>query len=213
MGPQRRRKTVAKIDLKKELKHLYNPSAKQVSVVDVPPMCFLMVDGAGDPNVSAEYEAAVKVLYSLSYTLKFGLKKSAGIDYAVMPLEGLWWTDDPDYDMRDKTAWQWTAMIMQPDFITAERVAEAMDEVRGKKELVALDKVRLESLHEGLCAQIMHIGPYAAEEPTIARLHAFIRENGYELRGKHHEIYLSDPRRTAPDKLRTPVRQPIRMQG
>jgi hypothetical protein len=199
------------VDLKKDLKHLYNPSAKEVSVVDVPPMNFLMIDGAGDPNVSLEYQQAMEALFSLSYALKFRVKKSNGVDYAVMPLEGLWWTDDPgQFSMSNKGIWKWTAMIMQPEYVTGELFAEALAEVRRKKDLVALDRVRFESYHEGLSAQIMHIGPYAAEEPTIARLHSFIRENGYELSGKHHEIYLSDPRRTAPEKLRTVLRQPIR---
>jgi hypothetical protein len=174
-------------------------------------MNFLMIDGAGDPNVSLEYQQAMEALFSLSYALKFRVKKSNGVDYAVMPLEGLWWTNDPgQFSMSNKGIWKWTAMIMQPEYVTGELFAEALAEVRRKKDLVALDRVRFESYHEGLSAQIMHIGPYAAEEPTIARLHSFIRENGYELNGKHHEIYLSDPRRTAPEKLRTVLRQPIR---
>jgi len=200
---------MSKVDFKKDLKHLYNPSAKEVSVVDVPPMNFLMIDGAGDPNVSLEYQQAMEALFSLSYTLKFRVKKIIRADYAVMPLEGLWWTDDPG-QLADKSLWKWTAMIMQPEFVTAELVAEALAEVREKKGFAALDRVRFETYHEGLSAQIMHIGPYDAEEPTIARLHSFIRENGYELSGKHHEIYLSDPRRTAPEKLRTVLRQPVR---
>jgi len=202
---------MAKVDLKKELKHLYHPSARQVSVVDVPPLNFLMIDGAGDPNVSLEYQQAMEALFSLSYALKFKVKKSMGIDYTVMPLEGLWWTDDPgQFSMNSKEAWKWTAMIVQPEYVTSELFAEVLDEVREKKGFAALDKVRFETYHEGLSAQIMHIGPYAEEEPTIARLHGFIRDNGYELNGKHHEIYLSDPRRTAPEKLKTILRQPIR---
>ncbi|HEC35301.1 MAG TPA: hypothetical protein ENI39_02060 [Anaerolineae bacterium] len=205
---------MSKVDLKKDLKHLYNPSAKEVSVVDVPPMNFLMIDGAGDPNVSLEYRQAMEALFSLSYALKFRIKKCNGLDYAVMPLEGLWWTDDPSqFSMNNKGIWKWTAMIMQPEYVTGELLAEALAEVRKKKDLAVLDRVRFESYHEGLSAQIMHIGPYAAEEPTIARLHRFIRENGYELRGKHHEIYLSDPRRTAPEKLRTVLRQPVQKQA
>ncbi len=205
---------MSKVDLKKNLKHLYNPSAREVSVVDVPPMNFLMVDGAGDPNVSLEYQQAMEALFSLSYTLKFTVKKSAGVNYVVMPLEGLWWTDDPDqFSMTNKDAWKWTAMIMQPEHVTPGLFEEALAEVRQKKNLPALDKVRFETYHEGLSVQIMHIGPYDAEEPTIARLHRFIRDNGYEPNGKHHEIYLSDPRRTAPEKLKTVLRQPIRKQA
>ncbi len=203
-----------KIDLKKDLKHLYRPSAREVSVVDVPPMNFLMIDGAGDPNTSPEYQQAIEALYSLSYTLKFRIKKSAGPDYVVMPLEGLWWTDDPSqFSMDDKGIWQWTAMIVQPDFVTAGMVAEALEEVREKKGLAGLDRARFEAYDEGLSAQIMHIGPYDAEGPTMARLHRFIQDNGGELHGKHHEIYLSDPRRAAPEKLKTVLRQPFRQQA
>jgi len=202
---------MGKVDLKKDLKHLYNPSAKEVSVVDVPPMNFLMIDGAGDPNVSPEYQQAMETLFSLSYALKFRVKESKGIDYVVMPLEGLWWTDDPSqFSMTNKDIWKWTAMIMQPDYVTPELFEEVLAEIRRKKNLPALDRVRFEAYHEGLSVQIMHIGPYAAEEPTIARLHRFLRENGYDFNGKHHEIYLSDPRRTVPEKLKTVLRQPIR---
>ena len=204
---------MAKIDHKKELKHLYRPSAKQVSVVDVPAMTFLMVDGRGDPNTSLAYQQALEALYSLSYTLKFKIKKGAGVDYTVMPLEGLWWTDDPSlFSLSDKDSWSWTSMLMQPEVVTLEAVEEALVEVEQKKDPPALDRVRFEAYHEGLSAQIMHIGPYATEEPTIARLHRFIAGEGYALRGKHHEIYLSDPRRTAPDHLKTVIRQPIRGQ-
>ncbi len=200
-----------KMDFKKEWKHLYRPPAKKVSVVDVPPMNFLMIDGAGDPNVAPAYRRAVEALFALSYALKFRIKKSGGLDYVVMPLEGLWWTDDPGrFRMDDKAAWQWTAMMMQPDPVTPALFEEMLAETRRKKELPALERVRFETYHEGLAVQIMHIGPYAAEEPTIARLHHFIQENGYESHGKHHEIYLSDPRRTAPERLKTILRQPVR---
>jgi hypothetical protein len=206
---------MAKVDLRKDLKLLYNPSAKAVALVDVPPMNFLMLDGSGDPNTSPDYVAAIEALFALSYALKFRVKKSqAGVDYAVMPLEGLWWVDDPSrFSMRDKGAWQWTAMIMQPPYVTAALVAEMVAETQKKKGLAALEKIRFASYSEGLAAQIMHIGPYAAEEPTIARLHGFIAENGYTPRGKHHEIYLKDARRTAPEKLQTVVRQPVEKAG
>jgi len=200
-----------KVNLKKAWKHLYNPSARKITVVEVPPMNFLMVDGAGDPNTSPEYQQALEALFSLSYTIKFKSKKEAGVDYVVMPLEGLWWTDDPArFSLDDKSLWQWTAMMMQPEHITATAFEEARTEVRRKKELPALERVRFEAYREGLSVQIMHIGPYDAEGPTIARLHRFIEENGYEPNGKHHEIYLSDPRRTAPEKLKTVLRQPVR---
>lgn len=205
---------MSKVDLRKDWRHLYNPSAREVSVVDVPPMNFLMINGAGDPNTSQEYQQAMEALFPLSYALKFRVKKRTGVDYAVMPLEGLWWTDDQSqFSMSNKTIWRWTAMIMQPEYVAAEMVAETLEEVRKKKGFPALERVRFEAYHEGLSAQIMHIGPYAAEEPTIAKLHSFIRENGYEPRGKHHEIYLGDPRRVAPEKLKTILRQPIRKRG
>ena len=202
---------MTKIDFKRELKHHYKPSAREVAVVEVPPMNFLMIDGSGDPNISPEYTAAIEALYAVAYALKFKVKKSKGVDYVVMPLEGLWWTDDPArFDMRDKEKWKWTAMIMQPEYVTEEMFEETLAEVREKKGLAALDKMRFETYHEGLAVQILHIGPYAAEGPTIARLQIYIREHGYQLNGKHHEIYLSDPRRTAPERLKTVLRQPVR---
>ena len=202
---------MAKIDLKRDLKLLYNPSEKAVALVDVPPMNFLMLDGSDDPNTSPDYVAAIEALFTLSYALKFRVKKSqAGVDYAVMPLEGLWWADDPNqFGMQDKANWKWTAMIVQPPYVTAALVAEMLAETHKRTGLAALEKIRFASYPEGLSAQIMHIGPYATEEPTIARLHGFIAENGYTPRGKHHEVYLKDARRTAPEKLQTVVRQPV----
>jgi|Deesub1362A_J573_1020465.scaffolds.fasta_scaffold20248_2 hypothetical protein len=202
---------MAKIDLKKELKELYSPSAKEVTVVDVPPMNFLLIEGRGDPNTSPGFKAAIEALYSVSYALKFMVKEEAPErDYVVMPLEGLWWFEGKEgFDLEDKGSWCWTAMIMQPEFITAEMVARALEEVAGKKDLPALSALRFERFHEGLAAQILHIGPYSAEGQTIERLHRFIAEHGYGMRGKHHEIYLSDPRRVAPEKLKTVIRQPI----
>lgn len=202
---------MAKIDLKKELKHLYKPSSKEIVVVDVPPMSFLMIDGTGDPNTAQEYQDAMEALYAVSYALKFMVKKGeVGVDYVVMPLEGLWWTDDmSQFSMDDKDAWQWTTMIMQPEFVTQELVADALRQVEQKKNPPALSKIRFETLHEGLAIQTMHIGPYSAEGPTIEKMHRFAQENGYQLSGKHHEIYLSDPRRTAPERLKTVLRQPV----
>lgn len=201
-----------KIDLKQDLKHLYNPSAKVVTVVDVPPMNFLLIDGSGNPNTSLEYAAAVEALYSVAYTLKFKIKKSkAALDYAVMPLEGLWWVEDmTQFSINNKDAWLWTMMIMQPEFVTPDLFAESVAEAGKKKELPALGKIRFESFHEGQAVQIMHIGPYAAEEPTINRLHTHVHEQGYSLAGKHHEIYLKDPRKSAPEKLLTVIRQPFK---
>lgn len=201
-----------KLDLKKKWKHLYEPSAKEISVVEIPPLTYLMVDGEGDPNTSVAYVHAIEALYSLSYTLKFSLKKKPNaVDYSVMPLEGLWWADDPSaFHRNDKSAWKWTAMILQPDFIAKCDVDEALDELRRKKNPAALNRVRLETLHEGTAAQILYLGPYAKEGPVIERIHALIHASGKELCGKHHEIYLSDPQRTAPEKLKTIIRQPMR---
>ncbi len=200
-----------KIDLRKELKQLYNPPAKEVALVEVPDMTYLMVDGSGNPNTSQEYQDALNTLYNVSYTLKFLIKKELSIDYPVMALEGLWWTNNMlEFSMDNKDIWHWTSMIMQPECVTAELVARVCEELRQKKDLPALSKLRIERFHEGLSAQIMHIGPYAAEKPTIEKLHAYIKEHGYEFNGKHHEIYLSDPRRAAPEKMKTVVRQPVK---
>jgi hypothetical protein len=201
-----------KVDFKKELKHLYRPSAKDFEVVDVPTMSFLMIDGRGDPNTAQGYKDAVEALYAVAYRLKFMSKKDLGRDYVVPPLEGLWWVEHmEEFSTDDKSAWDWTMMVMQPAWITQEMFEQAVGQVeKKKKNLSALPKLRLERHHEGLAVQIMHIGPYDAEAPTIARMHAFIAESGYEAAGKHHEIYLGDPRRVAPEKLRTVLRQPIR---
>lgn len=207
--------TTQKIDLKKQLKHLLNPPSQKVVEVDVPAMNFLMIDGSGDPNMALEYQQALEALYGLSYTLKFASRK-AGIDYPVMALEGLWWMDDMgtkygEIDFTaDKSRWQWTMMMMQPDHITQVLVDAAVDELRRRKNPPALAKVRFERFHEGLSVQTMHIGPYSAEKPTVDRIHAYIDEHGCEPRGRHHEIYLGDPRRSAPEKLKTVIRQPMR---
>ncbi len=199
-----------KVDLKKTLKELYSPSAKAPQTVIVPEMSFLMVDGHGDPNRSSEYATAVQTLYTLSYTLKFMVKKAGGADYSVMPLEGLWWSEDmSDFANANKSNWDWTAMIMQPEYVNAALVGEALKAVGAKKPAPVLAPVRLAAFNEGLSAQIMYFGPYADEGPTIARLHQFIADSGRRLRGKHHEIYLGNPQRTAPEKLKTIIRQPM----
>jgi hypothetical protein len=200
-----------KIDYKKELKHLYKPSAKDVGIVNVPQMNFLMIDGKGDPNTSQTFQDAVESLYALSYAIKFMVKKGElAVDYGVLPLEGLWWAADMSkFSVESKGDWQWTLMIMQPEFITGELVAEATEQVRNKKNPVALSSLRFESFTEGKAAQIMHIGPFSEEGPTIQKVHAFIKDNGGQLRAKHHEIYLSDIRKAAPEKWRTIIRQPM----
>ena len=200
-----------KIDLKKESKELYRPGSKEVIRDDVPPLNYLMIDGRGDPNTAQEYKDAVETLYPVAYALKFMMKKGAlELDYVVMPLEGLWWVEDmSQFSVQDKGDWLWTMMILQPEVVNQEMVDKALAQTAKKKNPPALDKVRLERLHEGAAAQIMHIGPYADEAPTIAKIHQFISENGGQLRGKHHEIYLSDPRRAAPEKMKTIIRQPF----
>jgi len=204
--------TVEKLDLKKQWKHLYQPPAGEITMVNMPPLTYLMVDGEGDPNKSKAFEQAIEALYSLSYTLKFSLKKSPrAIDYGVMPLEGLWWADDPRVFMQtDKSAWKWTAMILQPEFISRRNVDAAFEEVRKKKNPAALERVRFETLDEGECVQTLYFGPFSEEGPTIQRMHDAIHAAGKKIHGKHHEIYLSDPRRTVPAKLRTILRQPMR---
>lgn len=201
---------MSKIDLKKELKHLYQPSAKEVVQVEVQSFQFLMIDGAGDPNTSQRYAEAVEALFSVSYTAKFMVKKGAhGIDYAVMPLEGLWWSDDMSaFITNDRSKWKWTMMIMQPHFVPAAVVQAAIVEVARKKALPAVHELRLESFTEGLCAQTLHIGPFSEEGPTIERVHAFISQRSV-LVGKHHEVYLSDIRRADPAKWKTIIRQPM----
>jgi hypothetical protein len=203
---------VVKLDLRKQLKHLYSPPADVFTLIDVPDMNFLMVDGYGDPNaIGSDFQDAMQVLYPVAYTVKFAVKKSRGVDFPVMPPEGLWWTGaDGSLDTRRKDRWSWTLMLMQPDVVTAEDVAAALEAVRAKKDPPGLGRVRFERFAEGRSVQILYIGSYADEGPVIARMHEFIRESGLQPAGKHHEIYLGDPRRSAPSKLKTVLRQPVR---
>ena len=197
------------IDLKKALKPYYTASAAKPSIIDVPPMKGLMVDGMGDPNGQA-FQEAVGSLYSVAYALKFSFKKDKAVDYPVMALEGLWYADDPADFLSDKREnWKWTLMIVLPGIVTKKDVAQAIETVKKKAKFPRFPEVRFELFAEGRAAQVMHVGPYAAEGPTIARLHRFVEEQGYKLRGKHHEIYLSDPWRSAPEKLRTIIRHPV----
>lgn len=202
---------MVKIDFKKTLKQLYQPSDKEIVSVDVPEMNFLMVDGAGDPNTSQSFSDAIEALYPLAYTLKFMVKKGPlAIDYGVMPLEALWWADDPSaFTSGKKDDWQWTIMIMQPECITSDMVKAAIAEVAKKKEPAALPLVRFESFSEGRAAQTLHIGHFSEEGPTIEKVHRFIEKSGSQRAGKHHEIYLSDLRRTAPEKWKIIIRQPM----
>ena len=203
---------MGKTDFRKELKHLYDPSAKDFSIVDVPPMRYLMSDGSGNPNVSKEYKDAVEALFAVSYTLKFASKKELGKDYTVLPLEGLWWADDMSlFAKGSKDKWQWTMMIMQPEWITPAMITRAIATVGVKKPGPGLSRLREEVLKEGRSVQIMHIGSYDDEAPVLARLHnEYLPQNGLAFNGKHHEIYLSDPRKTAPSKLKTVLRQPVK---
>jgi len=181
-------------------------------LVVVPPMTFLAVDGHGDPNTSPAYAAAVQALFTVSYAAKFAIRKAGGENVKVAPLEGLWWAENlVSFDAGDKADWDWTMMIRQPDVVTTELVDRLVEEVATRKALPSARALRLETFEEGPAAQVLHVGPYATEGPTIARLHAFIRDQGFDFDGhvhKHHEIYLGDPRRSAPERLRTIVRQP-----
>ena len=193
------------------MKAFWQPPAGVFSLVDVPKLQFAMIDGKGDPNTSEEYRHAIEWLYSVSYPLKFMSKKELGKDYGVAPLEGLWWAEDmSSFLTGDKDLWSWTMMIMQPDWIPAEMFEAALEKARAKLGQPP-ESLRLQSFHEGLAVQIMHIGPNSAEGPTILRLHEeFLPANGLVESGKHHEIYLGDPRKAAPEKLKTVIRQPVK---
>ena len=208
------------LDLKKQLKEFYQPSAKKPALIDVPRFQFAMIDGAiekgSEPGKSPAFQEATQALYGIAYTLKFMLKKrkTNAIDYPVMALEGLWWVTDGKFDITVKDNWHYTLMILQPDVITKDVFAEGLEQVRKKRgDSPSLAKLRLDHFTEGLCVQMMHIGPYAAEPATIELMRASIAENGYRDRvgptGKHHEIYLGDPRKADPSKLKTVLRHPV----
>jgi hypothetical protein len=205
-----------KIDFKKQWKHLYRPSAKDFDLVEVPAMDFMMVAGEGDPNTSSAYQAALEALYALAYKVKFISKSRYERDYVIPPLEGLWWADDMDVftTQLDKDQWKWTMMIMIPEWIESEVLDEARKEVEAAKSPPALPLLRVESYDEGLCVQIMHLGSYDEEGPTLHRLHhEYLPEHSLQPSGLHHEIYLSDPRKLAIEKLRTVLRQPVTRQA
>jgi hypothetical protein len=197
------------IDLKKALKAYYSAPVAKPLFVDVPSMNCLRVAGQGDPN-GQEFQEAVGSLYSVAYTMKFAFKKDKAVDYPVMALEGLWCADDPADFLNDKRDnWKWTLFIVLPDIVTKKDVERAVEAVKKKAKFPRFPEVRFEKFAEGRAAQVMHVGPYSAEGPTIERLHRFVEEQGYVLRGRHHEIYLGDPRRSAPEKLRTIIRHPV----
>ncbi len=203
-----------KVDFKKTLKELYQPSAKEVVLVNVPEMQFIMIDGIGSPGEAQEYMDAIASLYPVAFKTKF-MSKEKGRDYVVPPLEGLWWADDmSDFLKEERDKWQWTMMIMQPEWVTHTMIKNAIKITQEKTPDIPdnISKLRLDKYHEGTCAQILHIGPYSEEGPTIEKLHAFIEEQGGTFDGhqqKHHEIYLSDPRRVKPEKMKTVIRQPF----
>ncbi|GMV33249.1 MAG: hypothetical protein DCC59_14455 [Chloroflexi bacterium] len=208
------------LDLKKQFKHLYQPSAKKIEAVQVPKLQFAMIDGAiekdSEPGKSPSFAKATETLYSLSYTLKFMFKKrkTNAVDYPVMALEGLWWVEDGFFDIAVKDNWFYTLMIMQPEIVTREIFEEAREQVRKKKgDSDMLNMARLAYFEEGLCVQTLHIGPYATEPATIDRMKEFMAENGLKdnvgPNGKHHEIYMSDPRKSAPEKMKTVLRHPV----
>jgi hypothetical protein len=203
---------MSKIDFRKQSRDLYAPSAKEFAMVDVPAMGYLMIDGSGDPNTSESYREAIEALYAVSYTLKFASKKELGRDYVVPPLEALWWADNMSaFASRNKDQWCWTAMIMEPEWIEPAQISAGVDTVRAKKNPPALALLRHEILHEGRSVQILHIGSYDDEGPTLSRMHnQYLPQNGLTFNGKHHEIYLSDPRKTPASKLKTILRQPVR---
>jgi len=200
-----------KIDFKVTLKEFFGAKPGVFSQVVVPEFTYLMVDGSGDPNTSPQYTVAIEALYSLSYTLKFLSKGELGRDYTVPPLEGLWWSNDmKDFESGKKDGWLWTAMIMVPDWITPTLLARGTAVAAERKPESDVTRVRREALDEGLSVQTLFVGPYRDEAPVIAELHAvYLPQNDLVENGRHHEIYLSDPRRTDPTKLRTIIRQPV----
>lgn len=201
-----------KVDLKKDRPDLYRPPSRDVVEVDVPPMTYLAIDGQGDPNTSAEYADAVAALYTASYATRAELKARAGVEIVVCPLEGLWTSEDPTaFTHRRKGEWSWTMLIAQPDVVTPADLETGLAAAGRRKPELPVDQVRVLELTEGRCLQIMHLGPYDAEGPTLARLHDEVMpERGLTWNGLHHEIYLSDPRRAAPERMRTVLRQPVR---
>jgi hypothetical protein len=201
-----------KLDFKKDLAPLYAPKNTDWELIEVPAMNFLMVDGKGDPNSATDYSDAVAALYGVAYAVKFMSKKGLGKDYGVAPLEGLWTASDPAvFENAQKSKWEWTMMIMHPEWITEAMVSEAVAATADKKELPALSKVRFERYNEGRSLQLLHVRSYDDEAPKLKYLHAqFMPQLKLTFNGLHHEIYLNDPRKTAPSKLRTIVRQPVK---
>ena len=200
--------SVTKLDLRKSLHNFYSPPAGQVELIDLPPMEYIMVDGEGEPG-GESFQHAMGVLYNLAYTLKFRSKKVLKKDYNVMAPEGLWWVKGGGFNPDRRKDWLWTLMVVLPDFITNKMFSEAQLEVREKKNPPGIERARMETFDGGQCVQTMHFGPYSTEPESIAKLEAFAKGHGYRLVGKHHEIYLGDPRRASPSKLKTIIRHPV----
>ena len=203
------------IDLRKELRNLYSPPSKSVVVIDIPAFNFVMIDGTmltgQTPENSSDFQQAIGALYGASYTIKFQtkLRPENPVNYSVMALEGLWWVDSGKFDFQSTEPWHYTLMMLQPDFISPQMYQEAIQQLQKKRPNPALERLRYERFQEGLCVQTMHIGPYADEPATIQKMQDFIQQHGYRLRGRHHEIYLGDPRKANPEKLKTVLRHPI----
>lgn len=200
-----------KLDLLKQMKEFYSASSNTVNYLKIPSLNYLMIDGEGDPNTSQAYKDSVQALFSISYGLKFAVKKGKpSIDFKVMPLEGLWWIEDMTlFSVKSKGDWKWTMMILQPDLITREMVSEMQKMVVKKKGLVLAKNIQFQQYDEGDCVQILHLGPYSTEGDDVEKLHTVISENDFQRKGKHHEIYLNSPLKTAPDNLKTIIRQPF----
>ncbi|MCC7573085.1 MAG: GyrI-like domain-containing protein [Candidatus Methanofastidiosum sp.] len=203
-----------KIDFKKTLKNLYLPNQKNFSIVNIPKMNFLAVAGKGNPNTSNDFQEAVEALYTVSYSIKMGLKKGnipkGYFEYVVPPLEGLWWISGEEFKLDNKDRFEWKLMIMQPEFVNEELVKSAIELSKKNKGISSIDKLKFESYEEGLSVQILHVGTYDSEKKTIEKIKEFIKNNSLIENGLHHEIYLSDPRKTSPEKNKTVLRQPVK---
>ena len=200
--------SLVKLELRKTLKEFYNPPPGEVALVELPPMKYIMVDGQGEPG-GKSFQEAMGVLYGIAYTMKFRAKKVLKRDYDMMAPEGLWWMKGKKIDMTKRDKWLWTLMILVPDFVDDKLFRESVEELRSRKNPPGLERARLATLEERTSVQILHVGPYASEPESIAKLDAFIKENGLKMVGKHHEIYMGDPRRAAPSRLKTVIRHPV----
>lgn len=205
-----------KLDYKKEYKDLYMPKSRP-GIIKVPPISFIMVNGKGDPNGNKEYQDSVEILYGLSFTIKMskmkGRQPEGYFEYVVPPLEGLWWCSDSAFDFNKRDNWLWTSMIRQPEFVTKEVFEWACGELANKKPELDISRAAFKEFEEGLCVQMMHIGPFSDEPASVEQMRRFMDENGLlDMTGmerKHHEIYLADPRKTDPAKLKTVLRHPV----